>query len=199
MKHDNADLAVSKMQIHQRMLDLNKENEVLKEYYKKGQKEISDQEIAMAQMREYYEEKLTDARNDIQNKDREIARINIDMEKRKQLNELKEEEDQRAFNEEMKDLRKENGRLNSINQELERFQDQKERLFEEKDQLQTKLEEAIKLRNEESNAKEVEKMDAVEKLRKQMLYQIKKTKANLLALNDEQLAKTTRLTMLQND
>jgi hypothetical protein len=46
---------------------------------------------------------------------------------------LKEEEDQRAFNEEMKDLRKENGRLNSINQELERFQDQKERLFEEKD------------------------------------------------------------------
>ena len=32
-----------------------------------------------------------------------------------------------------------------------------------------------------------------------MRYQIKKTKANLLALNDEQLAKTTRLTMLQND
>lgn len=65
LKHDNADLAVSKMQIHQRMMDLNKENEVLKEYYKKGQKEISDQDIAMAQMREYYEEKLTDARNDI--------------------------------------------------------------------------------------------------------------------------------------
>ena len=72
-------------------------------------------------------------------------------------------------------------------------------MYEEKDELSRKLEKAIKLRNEESNAKEVEKMDAVEKLRKQMLYQIKKTKANLLALNDEQLAKTTRLTMLQND
>jgi hypothetical protein len=47
------------------MMDLNKENEVLKEYYKKGQVENSEQEIAMAQMREYYEEKLTDARNDI--------------------------------------------------------------------------------------------------------------------------------------
>lgn len=58
-------------------------------------------------------------------------------------------------------------------------------MYEEKTELQNKLEEAIKLRNEESNAKEVEKMDAVEKLRKQMLYQIKKTKANLLALNDE--------------
>lgn len=65
--------------------------------------------------------------------------------------------------------------------------------------LEIKLAAAEKLRKEECNDKEVEKMDAVEKLRKQMLYQIKKTKANLLALNDEQLAKTTRLTMLQND
>jgi len=31
-----------------------------------------------------------------------------------------------------------------------------------------------------------------------MLIQIKKTKANLLALNDEQLKTTTRLTILQN-
>jgi len=62
--------------------------------------------------------------------------------------------------------------------------------------LEIKLAAAEKLRKEECNDKEVEKMDAVEKLRKQMLYQIKKTKANLLALNDEQLAKTTRLTML---
>lgn len=32
-----------------------------------------------------------------------------------------------------------------------------------------------------------------------MLFKIKETKANLLALNDEQLQTTTRLTMLQND
>jgi hypothetical protein len=31
-----------------------------------------------------------------------------------------------------------------------------------------------------------------------MLYKIKETKANLLALNDEQLQTTTRLTILQN-
>ena len=153
----------------------------------------------MAQMREYYEEKLTDARNDIQNKDREIARINIDMEKRKQENEEKGEEEQRAFNDHLKDLRKDNLNLKNQNEELAHFEAKKEQLYEEKDDLHKKLDEAIKLRNEESNAKEVEKMDAVEKLRKQMLYQIKKTKANLLALNDEQLAKTTRLTMLQND
>lgn len=31
-----------------------------------------------------------------------------------------------------------------------------------------------------------------------MLYKIKETKANLLALNDQQLQTTTRLTILQN-
>ena len=50
--------------------------------------------------------------------------------------------------------------------ELSHFEAKKEELYKEKDELQYKLEEAIKLRNEESNAKEVEKMDAVEKLRK---------------------------------
>ena len=44
-------------------------------------------------MREYYEEKLSDAGNDIQNKDREITRINIDMEKRKEESALKEDQD----------------------------------------------------------------------------------------------------------
>lgn len=39
----------------------------------------------------------------------------------------------------------------------------------------------------EVNEKEREKIEATEKLRKEMLFQIKKTKANLLALNDEQL------------
>jgi hypothetical protein len=46
------------------------------------------------------------------------------------------------------------------------------------------------------NEKEREKIQATEKLRKDMLYKIKETKANLLALNDEQLQTTTRLTIL---
>ena len=45
---------------------------------------------------------------------------------------------------------------------------------------------------------EREKIRATEKLRKEMLFKIKETKANLLALNDEQLQTTTRLTILQN-
>ena len=48
------------------------------------------------------------------------------------------------------------------------------------------------------NELEREKIEMQEKLRREMLYKIKETKANLLALNDEQLQTTTRLTILQN-
>lgn len=60
------------------------------------------------------------------------------------------------------------------------------------------LEQEKKDRRNEVNEKEREKIQATEKLRKDMLYKIKETKANLLALNDEQLQTTTRLTILQN-
>ena len=56
-----------------------------------------------------------------------------------------------------------------------------------------------KNRISEVTEKEREKIQATEKLRKDMLLQIKKTKASLLALNDEQLQTTTRLTILQNN
>ena len=42
-----------------------------------------------------------------------------------------------------------------------------------------------KMRSQEVNAKERQKIQATESLRKEMLYKIKETKANLLALNDE--------------
>lgn len=60
------------------------------------------------------------------------------------------------------------------------------------------LEQEKKNRVNDVNEKEREKIQATEKLRKDMLYKIKETKANLLALNDEQLQTTTRLTILQN-
>jgi hypothetical protein len=48
----------------------------------------------------------------------------------------------------------------------------------------------------EINKLERERIEATENLRKEMLYKIKETKANILALNDEQLQTTTRLTIL---
>jgi hypothetical protein len=51
-------------------------------------------------------------------------------------------------------------------------------------------------RSAEVNLRERDKITATEALRKEMLYKIKETKANLLALNDEQLQTTTTLTIL---
>ena len=62
--------------------------------------------------------------------------------------------------------------------------------------LEAKLEEERKKAHEELTAKERDKIKATEGLRKEMLHKIKETKANLLALNDDQLQTTTRLTIL---
>lgn len=83
---------------------------------------------------------------------------------------MKTEEEQRVFRDTKKELELQNSTLTGQVEDLKEFGVNKDRLDAEKNDLQTRLEEAIKLRNEESNAKEVEKMDAVEKLRKQMLY-----------------------------
>ncbi len=66
----------------------------------------------------------------------------------------------------------------------------------ELDSYKNGLENEKKQRINDVNEKEREKIQATEKLRKDMLYKIKETKANLLALNDEQLQTTTRLTIL---
>lgn len=63
-------------------------------------------------------------------------------------------------------------------------------------ELEHLLKEERRLRSEESNQLERDKIKATEKLRKEMLHKIKETKANLLALNDDQLQTTTRLTIL---
>lgn len=63
-------------------------------------------------------------------------------------------------------------------------------------ELEHFLKEERRLRSEESNQLERDKIKATEKLRKEMLHKIKETKANLLALNDDQLQTTTRLTIL---
>lgn len=50
----------------------------------------------------------------------------------------------------------------------------------------------------EINERERAKIYAIKKLQDEMDYKVKETHANLMALNDEQLQTTTRLTILQN-
>lgn len=99
-------------------------------------------------------------------------------------------------------------RLNDKDKEIIEYKNQREgydAFMSEKSNMEAKIKQLIEEVAEEKKnkiflvtEKEREKIHATEKLRKDMLVQIKKTKANLLALNDEQLKTTTRLTILQN-
>ena len=88
--------------------------------------------------------------------------------------------------------------LNVRYEKIEHFWGIELSLRSELDTNKTNLDAEKKNRINDVNEKEREKIQATEKLRKDMLYKIKETKANLLALNDEQLQTTTRLTILQN-
>ena len=68
---------------------------------------------------------------------------------------------------------------------IESSQREEEKLKAELLKNQNLLEQEKRNRVNDVNEKEREKIQATEKLRKDMLYKIKETKANLLALNDE--------------
>lgn len=65
-------------------------------------------------------------------------------------------------------------------------------------QLENDLAQEKKDRDAEISDKEREKIRDIEDLKEEMKKKIGETKANLKALNDEQLQTTTRLTILQN-
>lgn len=82
------------------------------------------------------------------------------------------------------------------NNELIEYGEKQEQYNIEMAQLKNELDQQKKEKQLELGEMEREKIRATEKLRKEMLFKIKETKANLLALNDEQLQTTTRLTIL---
>lgn len=79
---------------------------------------------------------------------------------------------------------------------MQTFLEQESRLQQEKQDLIERLENEKNLRLEQVNQKELDRIKETEQLRKEMLFNIKKTKANLLAMNDKQLQTTTHLTIL---
>ena len=82
--------------------------------------------------------------------------------------------------------------------EVKEYLKQRDGMIEQIAQLKADHEAERKQRIFEVSEKEREKLMATDRLRKEMLKQIKQTKASLLSLNDQQLETTTRLTMLQN-
>lgn len=71
-------------------------------------------------------------------------------------------------------------------------------LQDELGQLQFLIINRKKGQMQEINQKEREKFQSIAKLKQEMKYKITETKANLIALNEEQMETTTRLKILQN-
>ena len=74
--------------------------------------------------------------------------------------------------------------LESRSSEADTFLSQKSKMEEDLANLTEKLENEKALRLEQVNQKELDRIKETEQLRKEMLFNIKKTKANLLAMND---------------
>lgn len=99
---------------------------------------------------------------------------------------------------EQKRLRNQLSDMESRNNEADQFLAQQFKMKEEIANLTERLANEKALRLEQVNQKELDRIKETEQLRKEMLFNIKKTKANLLAMNDKQLQTTTHLTILQN-
>mmetsp|Transcript_15060 Transcript_15060/g.13215 ORF Transcript_15060/g.13215 Transcript_15060/m.13215 type:complete len:437 (+) Transcript_15060:258-1568(+) len=82
--------------------------------------------------------------------------------------------------------------------ECSEFEENKQDIEDNIERLKSDLEREKKEHETELAEKEEEKHQAIEKLRKDMLFQIKETKAQLLSLNDAELQNTTKLTIQQN-
>jgi len=80
--------------------------------------------------------------------------------------------------------------VSGIESEIDQKKDIKKRQIQLEEDLRYLAQTIVQEKKDrmiEINEAEREKIQATEKLRKEMLYKIKETKANLLALNDEQL------------
>lgn len=81
---------------------------------------------------------------------------------------------------------------------LKEIEKEKKAIMQDIATLKIQVEQEKKEGMIEINERERDKIYAVKKLSEEMDYKVKETQANLMALNDEQLHTTTRLTILQN-
>ncbi|KRX10186.1 hypothetical protein PPERSA_02925 [Pseudocohnilembus persalinus] len=102
------------------------------------------------------------------------------------------------FNGERSDLEDKKKMLEAKIENIDTFMKQQEHLRNAKNMMQGNLENEILSKQRELEIKNQEKVEATDKLKKEMLHKIQETKTSLLALKKEQLQTTIRLTVLQN-
>lgn len=198
LKKDNIEHIISKEQVYGRMQLLTQECAKLKHTLQRT-KDQKDKEKLNADtlyhdlkvQKDNLQIELTNVNMKVNSLEKKLEQLELD--KNAEIDRLKN-----TFEQDKSAMQKHIEEMVQNQAEMEQFKSEKEKLVGHIKSLQDDFENERKTRLEQVMEKEREKIQATEKLRKEMLFQIKKTKANLLALNDEQLQTTTRLTILQN-
>lgn len=198
LQYENLNLAVEREEIFTRMELLNKEAIKFKNMYLKL--EAKNQDLAA-------ELQIECARGLRDRTDADRDRLALEFQV-KQLKETIIREHEASESTQAALIKDYEERLNKKQTEIEflqqseaasnEFRDQKEKMDQLIAQLRQDVENERKARLISDTEKDRDKLQATEKLNREMLRQIKMTKASLLALNDDQLQTTTRLTILQN-
>lgn len=194
----NLDLKIRFEQMDLRLKAMENENKVLRERFNGGQNKLSVERHEAQEKIEQYLKQIAEL---------EAEKVKLIEEKKQIIDERdksvaerdKEFRDKlKAEVDEKKDLEVKLGKARERLEELSSIDEKWAKYQQAMKDLEKERDEEKRMRSQEVNEKERQKIQATESLRKEMLYKIKETKANLLALNDEQLQTTTRLTILQN-
>lgn len=141
---------------------------------------------------------MLDLQEKLQEKEKKILQSMNELE---EMNDKFEQEKKRIIEEGESERERLEKILKGKNEEvatIEKFVQEKDSITEFNRELAKKLQEQREEREKKIAAKQVDKVKATDKLKKEMLEKIQVTKTELFALKKEQLEPKTRLTVLQN-
>ena len=198
MKLENINLAVEREQIFTRMNLLTQEKDKFKKLHMQLssefeiQKKELDRERALGlNDRNQFSAEKSGLELKVRSLEEQITRERIDFDHKLSVIRLENEN-------QIQSMQKINDDLMTNKQAMDQFEIDRDKLNNRIAQLEKELAKEKKEHIFDVTQAERDKLQATEKLRREMLKQIKMTKASLLSLNDDQLQTTTRLTILQN-
>ena len=198
LKQDHANVVAKNRTIMQRNLELDKRETANQKQIKQLHEDMKEYKRKWEDERKLAEENSKKATEDKVDMEKQITTLRSDMAEQEEMYEKKIHDLNEANALDQKQLKNKIHDLDGQNTEINHFISIKAKLDEDLANLQERVENEKALRLEQVNQKELDRIKETEQLRKEMLFNIKKTKANLLAMNDKQLQTTTHLTILQN-
>ncbi|KAL4497107.1 hypothetical protein ABPG72_019427 [Tetrahymena utriculariae] len=184
--------------LQERVHRLELENKSLKDERDEIKNHFDEKKDKYEDMIDLQRTEIDQLKNDKQKAEYEYEKAKKDLEELKEETESILDELKKDFEREKSDLNDKILKLETRLETVDIFIKNKADLENERKNLKEQLEFEKKEKLRELADKDREKVQATDKLKKDMLHKIQETKTSLLALKKEQLQTTTRLTVLQN-